>query len=133
MKRFLLALLAAVTAVASFSACGKDDGKEGGGKGEEQNTETVEYYTGQIKGKFTGSNNITYDFADGKVTQVNDEGKETKGTFLIQEGDSDGDGENDAIALKITANGLMSTYFLSMEDGNVVLSEGSKKTILTKE
>ncbi len=131
MKKLLIGIMMIMTAVTIFVGCG-DKKSDGGGGGDGEATETVEFYQGKLDGTFSGSNDITYTFSGGKVTEQ-EEGKDDKsGSFTVSEYDSDGDGEEDSIAVRITIKGNSSSYVISMDGDNVVFTEGSRKIILTK-
>lgn len=122
-----------MTAAAVFTGCGD---KESSGADDSVNTNTVEYFEKKLVGTFAGSNDTTYVFENGRVTQkteVDGEAQEKSGSFSVGESDSDGDGENDSVSLRITINGHSSSYTLENDGDKVVMIEGSKKTTLTKQ
>ena len=55
-----------------------------------------------------------------------------KGSYTITEADSDNDGENDSVSLRLTINGNSSSYTLESDGDNIILTEGNRKTTLTK-
>ncbi|WP_124100810.1 hypothetical protein [Ruminococcus sp. Marseille-P6503] len=132
MKRLLIGITLIMTVITAFAGCG--DKSESGAE-ESENTNTVEYFEEKLKGTFEGSNGITYIFEDGRITQQSeDDGEKTEksGSYNISEADSDNDGENDCIALRFTVSGNSNSYTLEADGDNIVLIEGSRKTILTK-
>ena len=133
MRRLLMGIMIVMTALTVFVGCGDKDSKEN--TDSSQDTNTVEYYQEKLSGTFVGSNDTTYTFSDGKITQQTENNGETvekSGSYNITETDADGDGENESIALRIIISGQTSSYTLSKEGDNIVLTEGSKKTVLTK-
>lgn len=130
MKRLLIGIMMIMTALTVFVGCGDNDNAGGDDKSTDSNT--VEFYQEKLNGTFSGSNNTTYTFADGKVTQKGEDSDEKKGSYTISESDSDGDGDNDCIAIRMTVSGHSSSYTLGVDGDNITLTEGSKKTILTK-
>lgn len=132
MRRLLIGIMMIMTALTIFVGCG--DKKEENAE-KEKDTNTVEYYQDKLSGTFTGSNDTIYTFTDGKIkqeTESNGETVEKNGSYSIAESDADGDGENESISLRTIISGQTSSYILSKEGDNIVLTEGSKKTVLTK-
>lgn len=131
MKKLLNTLPLVLAAALIFSACG--GGKDEGDKKEDGGKPTVESYESDLNGKtFEGSNGVTYAFADGKVTMTQ-EGKDDKtGSYTVSDYDSDNDGENDKIALRITSSGKIDSFDLEGGGNEITLVSGSSKTILTK-
>lgn len=66
MKRLLIGIMMIMTAVTVFTGCGN---KEEQSSSESENTNTVEYFQEKLNGTFAGSNDTTYIFSDGKITQ----------------------------------------------------------------
>lgn len=131
LKRLWGIVPVALAAALMMTACGdgEDKEKDGGDGG----TPTAESYESDLAGNtFEGSNGVTYAFDDGKVT-MSQEGKDDKsGTYSIAEYDSDNDGENDKIALRITASGKIESFDLEGGGSEITLVSGNAKTILTK-
>lgn len=130
LKRLLGIVPVALAAALMMTACGDGEDKE---KDEDGGKPTVESYESDLAGNtFEGSNGVTYAFDDGKVTMTQ-EGKDDKsGTYSIAEYDSDNDGENDKIALRITASGKIESFDLEGGGSEITLMSGNTKTILTK-
>ena len=132
MKRLLIGIMMIMTAVTVFTGCGN---KEEQSSSESENTNTVEYFQQKLNGTFAGSNDTTYIFSDGKITQQYEKDgsqAEKKGSYTITEADSDNDGENDSVSLRLTINGNSSSYTLESDGDNIILTEGNRKTTLTK-
>lgn len=133
LKRLSGIVPVALAAALMMTACGDGGDKEkekGDGDG---GAPTAESYESDLSGNtFEGSNGVTYAFEDGKVT-ITQEGKDDKsGTYSVAEYDSDNDGENDKIALRITASGHIDSYDLEGGGSEITLVSGNTKTILTK-
>ena len=89
MKRLLIGIMMIMTAVTVFTGCGN---KEEQSSSESENTNTVEYFQEKLNGTFAGSNDTTYIFSDGKITQQYEKDgsqAEKKGSYTITEADSD--------------------------------------------
>lgn len=130
-KRLLVTAPLILALSLSFTACGKE--KDEKTKDGEDNKPTVESYEKELSGNtYEGSNGRTYAFDDGKVT-ITEEGKDDKnGSYTIDEADSDGDGVNDCIAIRITANKTSDSYNLEGSGNEIDLVSGNSKIVLTK-
>jgi hypothetical protein len=132
MKRLLIGIMLIMSVVTAFVGCGEKDESDAT---ESESTNTVKYFEEKLSGTFVGSNDITYIFEDGRITQQSEkDGEQTEktGSYTISEADSDNDGENDSVSLRFTISGNSNSYTLEADGDNIVLIEGSKKTVLTK-